>query len=160
MHMHMCIHMYMKFNRKLMKKWGTSKKIWGNELGGVPSWRPCASWDHLGSVLRPFWSVLGASRCHPGARRGPHMDARREQNPSKTDPDRNVFCIVSPMKFWAENGHRLVFQPFKSQSQHCFGFSFFHNDRWEDFEGLNPWKGAPRVHEMLIVSKSSIPILA
>ena len=36
---------------------------------------------------------------------------------------------------------------------------FFHIDRWEDSERLNPWKGAPRVHEMIIVSKSSIPIL-
>ena len=44
---------------------------------GVPYWRPWASWEHLGSLLRASWSVLGASRWHPGARRGPHLDPRK-----------------------------------------------------------------------------------
>ena len=41
---------------------------------GVPYWRPWASWEHLGSVFGASWSVLGASRWHPGTRRRPHID--------------------------------------------------------------------------------------
>ena len=61
---------------------------------GVPSWRPWASWEHLGSVLRASWSVLGASRWHPGARRGPHMDSRISAKSSK---NRSKITLI----FWS-----------------------------------------------------------
>ena len=50
---------------------------------GVPYWRPWASWEHLGSVLGASWSVLGAARWHPGARRGPHRNPRKGPKSSK-----------------------------------------------------------------------------
>ena len=97
---------------------GKSTKIYENsgkiELGGVlgppgvPYWRPWASWEHLGSVLRASWSVLGASRWHPAARRGPHMDPRKGQKSSKIDPKPHWFfhrfldAILIPK--WSQNG--------------------------------------------------------
>ena len=61
---------------------------------GVPYWRPWASWEHLGSVLRASWSVLGASRWHPRARRGPHMDPRTGPKSSK---NRSKIALI----FWS-----------------------------------------------------------
>ena len=75
---------------------------------GVPCWRPWASWEHLGSVLGASWSVLGASRWHPGARRGPHMDPRKGPKSSKIDSkshwffDRYLDAILIPK--WLQNG--------------------------------------------------------
>ena len=74
---------------------------------GVPYWRPWASWEHLGSVLRASWSVLGASRWHPGARRGPHMDPRKGKHLPKIDIksrkffDRFLDSILIPK--WSQN---------------------------------------------------------
>ena len=61
---------------------------------GVPYWRPWASWEHLGSLLRASWSVLDASRWHPGARRGPHMDPRKGPKSSK---NRSKIALI----FWS-----------------------------------------------------------
>ena len=95
---------------------------------GVPYWRPWASWEHLGSVLRASWSVLGASRWHPRARRGPHMDPRMGPKSSK-----NQFKIA--LIFWPifrcdsdpKMATEWVPKPSKNEPKKCFMFrSFFY----------------------------------
>ena len=143
---------------------GKSSKIeLGGVLGplGVPYWYPWASWKHLGSVLRASWSVLGASRWHPGARRGPHMDPRMGPKSSK---NRSKIALVCWTIFRCDFDRKMVTEwlpnPSKSGPKKCFIFrSFFSIDFWIDLGGRNPWKWAPRVHETLIFIKSPFPIL-
>ena len=135
------------------------------KLGGVlgplgASWRPWPSWEHHGSVLRASWSVLGASRWHPGAQRGPHMDPRMGQKSSKNQSKIalifwSIFrCDFDPKMAteWSPNLPRTI------QKRVSF-FDRFLIDFWIDIGGRNPWKWAPRVHEKLIFIKSHFPIL-
>ena len=95
---------------------------------GVPYWRPCASREHLGSVLGASWSVLGASWWHPGARRGPHMTQGKAKNRSKIDPKSHWFfnrfldAILIPK--WSQNGFPNL--PKRSKKVFHFSIVFFH----------------------------------
>ena len=127
---------------------------------GVPYWHPWASWEHLGSVLRASWSVLGASRWHPGARRGPHMDPRKGPKSSK---NRSKIALIFWSIFRCDFDPKMVTEwlpkPSKSGPKKCSIFRLFFIDFWIDLGGRNPWKWAPRVHEKLIFIKSPFPIL-
>ena len=50
---------------------------------GMPYGRTWASWMHFGHLRRASWSVFGASRWHPEARRGPHLDLRERRKSCK-----------------------------------------------------------------------------
>ena len=95
---------------------------------GVPYWHPWASWEHLGSVLRASWSVLGASRWHPGARRGPHMDPRMDP---KSFKNRSKIALIFWSIFrcdfdpkWSQNGSPNL--PKAVQKSVPFFDRFFH----------------------------------
>ena len=95
---------------------------------GVPYWRPWASWEHLGSVLGASWSVLGASRWDPGARRGFHMDPRMGPKSSK---NRSKIALIFWSIFRCDFDPKMVTEwlpkPSKSGPKKCFIFrSFFH----------------------------------
>ena len=95
---------------------------------GVPYWHPWASWEHLGSVLRASWSVLGASRWHPGARRGPHMDPRMGP---KSFKNRSKIALIFWSIFRCDFDPKMVTEwlpkPSKSGPKKCSIFrSFFH----------------------------------
>ena len=126
-----------KSNRKSMTNQRKSVNIRGKSslevcwalLGplGVPYWRPWASWEHLGSVLRASWSVLGASRWHPGARRGPHMDPRMGP---KSFKNRSKIALIFWSIFRCDFDPKMVTEwlpkPSKSGPKKCFIFrSFF-----------------------------------
>ena len=128
---------------------------------GVPYWRPWASWEHLGSLLRASWSVLGASRWHPGARRGPHMDPRKRPKSSKNQSKiALIFWSIFRCDFDPKMLTEWLPKPSKNNPKKVYHFSIvFFIDFWIDLGARNPWKRAPRVHEKLIFIKSPIPIL-
>ena len=127
---------------------------------GVPYWRPWASWEDLGSVLRASWSVLGASRWHPGTQRGPHMDSRKGPKSSK---NRSKIALIFWSIFRCDFDPKMITEwrpkPSKSGPKKCYIFDRFFIVFWIDIGGRNPWKWAPRLHEKLIFIKSPFPIL-
>ena len=118
----------MKINEHLMKngKKSSLEACWAL-LGrlGVPSWRPWASWEHLGIVLRASWSVLGASRWHPGARRGPQMDPRMCPKSSK---NQSKIALIFWSIFRCDFDPKMVTEwvPKPSKSGPSFFDRFFH----------------------------------
>ena len=73
---------------------------------GVPYWRPGASREHLGSLLRASWSVMEASPKHLGARRKPHMD------PTKSSPktsQKNVCIYIYVYKYVCIHMYRCMY---------------------------------------------------
>ena len=100
---------------------------------GVPYWHPCASWEHLGSGLRASWSVLGASRWHPGARRGPHMDHRMGP---KSFKNRSKIALIFGSIFRCDFESKMVTEcppkPSKSGPKKCYIFSIFVFHRFLD----------------------------
>ena len=77
---------------------------------GAPYWPPWTSWEHLGSVLRASWTVLGASRRHPGSRRGPHMDPRMA--PSSRQ-NRSKIALIFWSIFRCDCDPKLITQAFQ-----------------------------------------------
>ena len=119
--------------------------------------------ERLGSILGASWaswSVLGASRWHPGARRGPHMDPRKTP---KSPPNQSKIALIFWSIFRCDFDPKMVPgwlpKPSKNGPKKCSIFrSFFHRflDRsW----GPKSLKMSPRVHEKLIFIKSPSPIL-